>query len=102
VLDILISGGLVVGDGYERVLDVGIAGETIAFVGDGDAATEARRSIDATGKIVMPGGVEAHAHIHEPMHRGWTGGREVWLQSPEGATRAALHGGRRRSARLRS
>jgi len=93
VLDILIGGGLVVGDGYERVLDVGIAGESIAFVGEADPITEAGRVIDATGKLVMPGGVEAHAHIHEPMHRGWTGGKEVWLQSPEGATRAALHGG---------
>ena len=27
------------------------------------------------------------------MHRGWSQGREEWLQSPEGATRAALHGG---------
>jgi dihydropyrimidinase len=43
--------------------------------------------------LVFPGGVEAHAHIHEPMHRGWTRGEEVWLQSPEGATRAALFGG---------
>jgi dihydropyrimidinase len=93
MLDVLIRGGLVVGDGYERELDVGIAGETIAFVGEADGSIEAGRVIDATGKIVMPGGVEAHAHIYEPMHRGWTGGEEVWLQSPEGATRAALHGG---------
>ena len=49
--------------------------------------------IDATGKLVFPGGVEPHAHIHEPMHRGWSQGREVWLQPPEGATRAALFGG---------
>jgi dihydropyrimidinase len=93
MLDVLIRGGLVVGDGYERVLDVGIAGESIAFVGEPDDAIEAGRVIDATGKLVIPGGVEAHAHIHEPMHRGWTHGEEVWLQSPEGATRAALHGG---------
>jgi dihydropyrimidinase len=93
MLDILIRDGLVVGDGYERALDVGIADETIAFVGRADAATEAVRVIEAAGKIVMPGGVEAHAHIHEPMHRGWTQGEEVWLQSPEGATRAAFHGG---------
>jgi dihydropyrimidinase len=93
MLDIVIHGGLVVGDGYERVLDVGIAGEQIAFVAEPDPAREAARVIDASGKLVLPGGVEAHAHIHEPMHRGWTGGKEVWLQSPEGATRAALFGG---------
>ena len=93
MLDLLIRGGLVVGDGYERVLDVGVAGEQIAFVGEADSVLEAARVIDAAGKIVMPGGVEAHAHIHEPMHKGWTGGKDVWLQSPEGATRAALFGG---------
>ena len=49
--------------------------------------------IDATGRVVTPGGIESHAHIHEPMYRGWTGGEEVWLQPPEGATRAAAHGG---------
>ena len=49
--------------------------------------------LDATGKLVFPGGVEPHAHIHEPMHKGWSQGREVWLQPPEGATRAALFGG---------
>jgi len=27
------------------------------------------------------------------MYRGWTGGEEVWLQPPEGATRAAAFGG---------
>jgi dihydropyrimidinase len=42
---------------------------------------------------VLPGGVEAHAHIAEPAHRGWTGGAEVWLQGPEAATRAAAFGG---------
>jgi dihydropyrimidinase len=93
VLDLLITGGLVVGDGYERVLDVGIAGERIAFVGEADPAIEAGRVIDASGKLVLPGGVEPHAHIHEPMHKGWSQGEEVWLQSPEGATRAALFGG---------
>ena len=45
------------------------------------------------GRVVTPGGIEAHAHIHEPMYRGWSGGGDVWLQPPEGATRAAAHGG---------
>ena len=75
-------------------LDVGIAGERIAFVAEpGVVAAEAARTIDATGLLVLPGGVEPHAHIHEPMHRGWSQGREEWLQPPEGATRAALFGG---------
>jgi dihydropyrimidinase len=94
VLDVLITGGHVVTPFEEGVLDVGIQDGKIAFVAQrGAVEAEPERTIDATGKLVFPGGVEPHAHIHEPMHRGWTQGHEEWLQSPEGATRAALHGG---------
>jgi dihydropyrimidinase len=94
VIDLLIHGGHVVTPFEEGKLDVGVEGETIAFVAPpGSVDAEAARTIDASGKLVFPGGVEPHAHIHEPMHRGWTQGREVWLQPPEGATRAALFGG---------
>ena len=94
MIDLLITGGHVVTPTEERQLDVGIRGETIAFVAEpGTVAAEAGRTIDATGLVVLPGGVEPHAHIHEPMHRGWTHGQEIWLQPPEGATRAALFGG---------
>jgi dihydropyrimidinase len=94
VIDLLIRGGHVVTPHDEGVLDIGIAGETIAFVArPGVMLVEAARELDASGLLVLPGGVEPHAHIHEPMHRGWSRGEEVWLQSPEGATRAALFGG---------
>lgn len=94
MIDVLITGGHVVTPAQEGQLDVGIAGERIAFVATpGTVAAEAARTIDARGLLVLPGGVEPHAHIHEPMHRGWSQGREEWLQPPEGATRAALFGG---------
>lgn len=94
MIDLLIRGGHVVGPHVEGVFDVGVDGEQIAFVAPAGALEiEAGRVLDARGLLVFPGGVEAHAHIHEPMHRGWTHGEEVWLQSPEGATRAALFGG---------
>jgi dihydropyrimidinase len=94
VIDLLIRGGHVVTPLEEGELEIGIQDGKIAFVSPpGSVDAEAGRVIDATGKLVFPGGVEPHAHIHEPMHRGWSQGREEWLQSPEGATRAALHGG---------
>jgi dihydropyrimidinase len=94
VIDLLIRDGHVVTPFEEGELEIGIQGETIAFVAPpGAMEVEAGRVLDATGKLVFPGGVEAHAHIHEPMHRGWSQGREEWLQPPEGATRAALFGG---------
>jgi dihydropyrimidinase len=95
MIDLVITGGRVVTPDAEGLMDVGISGEQIAYVAaPGQVPVPDGASvIDATGRIVTPGGVESHAHIHEPMYRGWTGGREVWLQPPEGATRAAVFGG---------
>lgn len=94
MLDLIIRGGLVVTPTHTQFLDVGILDGRIAYVAEPSVIeVEARRIIDATGKILLPGGVEAHAHIAEPMYRGWTQGEEVWLQSPEAATRAAIFGG---------
>ncbi len=94
MLDLLIRGGLVVTADREAVGDVGVLDGRIEFVGEpGGAGVEAVTVIDATDRLVLPGGVEAHAHIAEPAHKGWTGGEEVWLQSPDAATRAAAFGG---------
>ena len=94
MLDLLVRGGLVVTPTQTRRLDIGIQAGQIAFVAEpGAVAAEAARVIDAADRLVLPGGVEAHAHIAEPMHKGWTRGEEVWLPSPEAATRAAIFGG---------
>src|SRR5207253_7053067 len=52
--------------------DVGIEGERIAAVGRLDGAATKQR-IDATGKIVAPGFIDAHVHgdlmlLADPMH----------------------------------
>jgi dihydropyrimidinase len=94
VIDLVVAGGLVVTPARTAVLDVGITAETIAYVAEpGTLRPEGARVLDAAGKVVIPGGVEAHAHIFEPMYRGWSQGEDVWLQTPEGATRAAVFGG---------
>lgn len=61
--DLLIRGGRVatVSDVFEA--DVAISGETIVAVGCGLPA--GRREIDASGKLVLPGGVDSHAHIEQ-------------------------------------
>lgn len=42
---------------------IGVHGEKIVFVGPDEQAPQAGRTIDATGKIVVPGGIEPHAHL---------------------------------------
>ncbi|MQF69351.1 amidohydrolase family protein [SAR202 cluster bacterium AD-804-J14_MRT_500m] len=62
-MDTIITGGKVVTPAGAGEWDIGIAGEKIAAVTlRGILSTQGSKVIDATGKIVVPGGVEAHAH----------------------------------------
>ena len=68
---ILISGGTVVHPTGSIPSDVLIDGETIAALyAPGVAAAmgvTAERTIDATGKYVVPGGIDAHTHMELPF-----------------------------------
>src|SRR5260370_9871936 len=61
--DLLIRGGQVVTPHGAGNWDIAISGEKVALLGAADPSTEAGRIIDATGKIVVPGGVEPHTHL---------------------------------------
>src|ERR1700675_3407827 len=63
MLDLLISGGEVVTPQGVGKWSVGVEGEKIAYVGTDQHAPRAGRTIDAGGKIVVPGGIEPHAHL---------------------------------------
>ncbi len=94
MLDLVIRGGRVVTPQSVGELDIGIHGEKIVAVGwPGTLAADASHSIDATGKLVIPGGIEPHAHIGIPVPPDWTGQAEVMTQPPEAASRAAAFGG---------
>ena len=61
--ELLVRGGLVVNaDGSSRA-DVRIVGERITEIGVDLAAGPAARVIDASGHLVMPGGIDPHAHL---------------------------------------
>ena len=95
MLDLIIRGGWVVTTDSAAEMDVGIQGERIAIVAlPGTLDVEARRTIDASGKILLPGGIEPHTHIGVRVPDYWAGGRtEVFTQPPEAASRAAAFGG---------
>jgi dihydropyrimidinase len=94
MLDLIIRGGQVVTPQAVGEMDVGIQGEKIVAVGyPGTLATGAGREIDARGKIVIPGGIEPHAHIGIPVPEQWSGVPDVMTQPPEAASRAAAFGG---------
>ena len=96
MLDLIIKGGTVVAPEGAYLADVGIQGEQIAAVATPGALDDigAGETIDATGMIVLPGGIEPHAHINVPVPDYWAGGdTDVFTQPPEAASRAAAFGG---------
>lgn len=94
MLDCIIKGGQVVTPQAVGEMDVGIQGEKIVAVGwAGTLSEQATQVIDASGKIVIPGGIEPHAHIGIPVPSEWSGQPDIMTQPPQDASRAAAFGG---------
>ncbi|HEY3062281.1 MAG TPA: dihydropyrimidinase [Chloroflexota bacterium] len=87
MLDLVVrSGTLVSADGLVQA-DLAIKDGRIVAVGDASAFSEAQRTLDATGKLVMPGFVDAHVHFNQPV--GDVRTNDSWFEG----TRAAAFGG---------
>src|SRR6202521_5606973 len=93
MLDTIIRGGEVVTPQGVIQCDVAIAGETIAALAAPGAlaAQSATRVIDASGHIVMPGGIDPHVHLHHVWIK--PDGSPLITAGPEQVGRAALFGG---------
>ena len=93
MLDTIIRGGEVVTPQGVVQCDVAIAGETIAALTAPGAlpAESAGRVIDASGRIVMPGGIDPHVHLHHVWIK--PDGTALTTAGPEQVGRAALYGG---------
>lgn len=83
--DLVVRGGTVVTAAEQFRADVGVVGGRIAAVG---AGLQGGRIVDASGLLVMPGGVDSHCHIEQLQRNGGTD-EETW----ESGSRAALAGG---------
>src|SRR6186997_3719197 len=66
--------------------DIGITGGTVTALGTnlGDAS----EIVDASGKLVLPGGIDSHVHLSQPSGPGITMADDF-----ESGTRAAAFGG---------
>ena len=85
----LITNGLVVTAAGSYLADVLVDGETIALLGSdlAGAGVTADETIDATGKYVVPGGIDVHTHMELPF------GGTVAKDTFESGSKAAAHGG---------
>ena len=86
-MNILIRNGTVVTARDTIAADVLIEGERIKEVRPGIGETAADRVIDASNKLVMPGGIDVHTHLDMPF------GGTTSSDDFETGTRAAAFGG---------
>ena len=90
MIDLVIRGGQVVAPWGVGDWDIAVEGEKIvAVAAQGTLPGDVGRVLDASGKIVVPGGIEPHAHIAAPI--AGQPGKET--APPEQVSRAALFGG---------
>lgn len=67
-LDLAIRGGAVVTESGVFHADIGIERDTIAVVAREGTLPAARRELDASGMLVLPGALDIHFHVRAPAH----------------------------------
>jgi dihydropyrimidinase len=85
-MSILIKGGRVITAADDYVGDVFVEDERISLIGE-SLDVEADRIIDASGKYVLPGGIDPHTHLDMPF------GGTVTIDDVESGQTAAAFGG---------
>ena len=85
-MSILIKKGNIITATDNYVADVFIEGETVSAIGK-NLNVKADKEIDASGKLIFPGGIDPHVHLDMPFMGTYSS------DSYETGTRAALYGG---------
>lgn len=85
--DLLIKNGKIVTSGDCYIADIGIKNGKIKDISDEIALDKAKKVFDASGKIVMPGGIDVHTHLDMPF------GGTYSSDNFETGTKAAAIGG---------
>lgn len=85
-MSILVRNGRVVSSDLDEVTDIFIEGEAIAAIGP-SLSRAADVVLDASGRLVIPGGIDVHTHLSAPV------GGTVSSDDFETGSRAAVFGG---------
>ena len=85
-MSILIRNGRIITADSDQVADIFIEGEKIKVIGK-NLSVQADETIDASGKLVFPGGIDPHVHLDMPFMGTYSS------DNYETGTRAALFGG---------
>lgn len=85
-MSLLIKNGRIITADADQIADIFIDGETIQAIGK-NLNVKADKEIDASGKLVFPGGIDPHVHLDMPFMGTFSS------DNYETGTRAALFGG---------
>jgi dihydropyrimidinase len=85
-MSVLIKGGRIVTAADDYVADIYVEDEAVSLIGEA-LDVQADRVIDASGKYVLPGGVDPHTHLDMPF------GGTVTIDDFESGHTAAAFGG---------
>ena len=85
-MSLLIKNGRIITVGEDQIADIFIEGEKISAIGK-DLKVKADKLIDASGRLVFPGGIDPHVHLDMPFMGTYSS------DNYETGTRAALFGG---------
>jgi dihydropyrimidinase len=85
-MSVLIKGGRIVTAADDYVGDIYVEDETVTLIGE-SLDQQADKVIDATGKYVLPGGVDPHTHLDMPF------GGTVTIDDVESGQISAAFGG---------
>jgi dihydropyrimidinase len=85
-MSVLIKNGRIITADADYIADIFIVGESIVAIGK-NLPNIADEVVDATGKLVMPGGIDPHVHLDMPFMGTFSS------DNYETGTRAALYGG---------
>src|ERR1041384_1405422 len=85
-MSVLIKNGRIITADADQVADIFIDGETIQAIGK-NISLKVDKEIDASGKLIFPGGIDPHVHLDMPFMGTFSS------DNYETGTRAALFGG---------
>jgi len=89
--DLVIRGGTVVTAAEASRCDVGVkSGRVVALA---EKLPAGRRTVDAGGKLVLPGGIDAHCHLDQPRAQGLASAGAVMADDFRSGTLSAAFGG---------
>lgn len=89
--DLVIRGGTVVTAGDRARCDVGIRGGRVAALAE--RLPDGICTLDATGRLVMPGGIDAHCHLDQPQAQGLASGGAKMADDFRSGSLSAAFGG---------